>query len=115
MIAQLLLPSSSEQFLRAPNQELGPIAWQSGPGNGKRGNTRPVTRLDSVTQYLFGAVAQTALSAGSGDFPVPSAIRETALECTANPPAGKPALMAADALNGYEPAGWRVSLVSKNS
>jgi len=67
------------------------------------------------TPYLFGAVAQTGLSAGSGDFPVPGAIRETALECTANPQAGKPALVAADAPNGNEPAGRSVWLRSKHS
>jgi len=54
MIAQALLPSSREKFLSARNQELGPIAWQAGPGNGKRGNTRPVTRLDSVTRSTNG-------------------------------------------------------------
>src|SRR2546428_5143205 len=56
-------------------------------------DTRPGAR------HPFSPVAQTFLSAGSGDFPVPSAILETVLESTVNPQAGKPALLAADTLS----------------
>jgi len=54
-----------------------------------------------VSEYLFSAVAQTFLSAGSGDFQSSVLTSETIaeLESSANPQAGKPALPAADALN----------------
>src|SRR5713101_6528716 len=50
----------------------------------------------SADACQFSAVGQAFLSAGSGDFPVPSSILETVLESTVNPQAGKPALVAAD-------------------
>jgi hypothetical protein len=53
----------------------------------------------SPAMHRRSPVAQTFLSAGSGDFPVPRGIPETALEKTLNPQAGKPALPAADAQN----------------
>jgi len=66
MIAQALLPSSREKFLRARNQELGPIAWQSGPGNGKRGNTRPVTLRQAQIQIGCAPAARLSVRCVSG-------------------------------------------------
>jgi hypothetical protein len=45
--------------------------------------------------HPFTPVARTFLSAGSGDFPVPSSSLETVLESTVNPQARKSALLAA--------------------
>ena len=73
-----------------------------GPGN----SGQPVAPA-SISSYLFGAVAQAFLSAGSGDVPVPKAILETLLESTVNPQTRMPAL-AADTLNGYISGSRRV-------
>ena len=66
-----------------------------GPGN----SDQPVGPAP-ISRHLFGAVAQSFLSAGSGDVPVPEAILETLLKSTVTPQTRKPAL-AADTLNGY--------------
>src|SRR5258708_24856598 len=62
-------------------------------------NAAYLTAESELTRsYLFSPVAQTFLSAGSGEFPVPSSRRPrkpTELESSLNPQAGKPALHAA--------------------
>jgi len=50
----------------------------------------------AIFTSLFNAVGQTSLTAGSGDFPVPSSILEALLERAVNPHPPKPALLAAD-------------------
>jgi len=83
---------------------MRPIRRDPKPGPGNSGE--PVAP-PSIARYLFGAVAQAFLSAGSGDVPVPAAILEPMLESTVTPQARKTAL-AADTLNGYISDSWRV-------
>src|SRR5947209_18334234 len=61
-------------------------------------NAENPTAESGLTHVSSPVVAQTFLSAGSGDFPVPSSRtprRPTELESSVNPQAGKPALQAA--------------------
>src|SRR5258708_1210828 len=73
------------------------------PTTGKADRRRPermaVFSSCGAVGIRASVVAQTFLSAGSGDFPVPSAVRKTVLESTVNPQARKPALLAADSPN----------------
>jgi hypothetical protein len=64
-------------------------------------------RLARKVAYVFSEVAQTFLSAGFGDSPVPSVIEDTVLKSTVNPQTGMSALRTGG-LNTYEVAFHRM-------
>ncbi len=97
----IIVSPSGTEAAHVTSKPSGRRAAASARPSGARATPRAPALPDASPDSadLSSSVGQTSLSAGSGDFPVPSSILETVLETTVNPQARKPELLAVDSLN----------------